>query len=227
MKRRELERYLCAHGAELLREGARQGVWAIGEAESERTLPSPATTRSRPAPCAASAKSSISPPLPAAEINVSPSRPVGQSLVMLTVRARRLLEVPQLGPKAVADILAVADPKLYLENSIELLGFRCRVSPPRRDGELVGMRQHGRGVVVVNGAASSRRAQPLTAQLMPPPRRAPRSRCRAERAAGLGGGRHRCLSLDGVFLRQRAREIVGVDADLARKGDREVPVAIE
>jgi len=36
VKRRELERHLRAHGAELLREGARPSVWAISEAESER-----------------------------------------------------------------------------------------------------------------------------------------------------------------------------------------------
>ena len=36
MKRRELERHLRAHGAELLREGARHSVWAIGGPQSER-----------------------------------------------------------------------------------------------------------------------------------------------------------------------------------------------
>ncbi len=36
MKRRELERHLRAYGAELLREGSRHSVWAIGGPESER-----------------------------------------------------------------------------------------------------------------------------------------------------------------------------------------------
>jgi mRNA interferase HicA len=36
VKRRDLERHLRAHGVELLREGARHSVWAIGGAESER-----------------------------------------------------------------------------------------------------------------------------------------------------------------------------------------------
>jgi len=130
---------------------------------------------------------------------------------MLTVRARRLLEVPQLGPKAVADILAVADSKLYLENSIELLGFRCRVLPlsgvtSTRDGELVGMRQHGRGVVVVNGAASSRRAQPLTAQLMPPPRRAPVQGVAQSARHGLeGADTVVCLSMASSYVNAPAR----------------------
>lgn len=36
MKRRDLERHLRAHGAELLREGANHSVWAIGGPDSER-----------------------------------------------------------------------------------------------------------------------------------------------------------------------------------------------
>lgn len=36
MKRRDLERHLRAHGAEVLREGARHSVWAIGGSESEQ-----------------------------------------------------------------------------------------------------------------------------------------------------------------------------------------------
>lgn len=36
MKRRDLERHLRAHGAEILREGARHSVWAIGDPENER-----------------------------------------------------------------------------------------------------------------------------------------------------------------------------------------------
>jgi hypothetical protein len=36
VKLRDLERHLRAHDAELLREGARHSVWAIGGPESER-----------------------------------------------------------------------------------------------------------------------------------------------------------------------------------------------
>jgi mRNA interferase HicA len=36
VKRRDLERHLRAHGAELLREGANHSVWAIGGPDSER-----------------------------------------------------------------------------------------------------------------------------------------------------------------------------------------------
>ena len=36
MKRRDLERHLRSHGAELVREGSRHSVWMIGGPESER-----------------------------------------------------------------------------------------------------------------------------------------------------------------------------------------------
>jgi mRNA interferase HicA len=36
VKRRDLERYLRSQDAELLREGARHSVWAIGGPDSER-----------------------------------------------------------------------------------------------------------------------------------------------------------------------------------------------
>lgn len=36
MKRHDLERHLRIHRAELLREGARHSVWAIGGADSDR-----------------------------------------------------------------------------------------------------------------------------------------------------------------------------------------------
>jgi mRNA interferase HicA len=36
LKRRDLERHLRAHGAEVLREGARHSVWGIGGSESEQ-----------------------------------------------------------------------------------------------------------------------------------------------------------------------------------------------
>jgi len=36
LRRRDLERHLRAHGAEVLREGARHSVWAIGGSESEQ-----------------------------------------------------------------------------------------------------------------------------------------------------------------------------------------------
>jgi mRNA interferase HicA len=36
VKRRELERHLRAHGAGLLREGARHSVWSIGGADTEQ-----------------------------------------------------------------------------------------------------------------------------------------------------------------------------------------------
>ncbi len=48
MKRRELERHLRSSGAELLREGARHSVWAIGGADSERIAAVPRHNEIKP-----------------------------------------------------------------------------------------------------------------------------------------------------------------------------------
>ena len=48
MKRRELERHLRSSGAELLREGARHSVWAIGGADSERIAAVPRHSEIKP-----------------------------------------------------------------------------------------------------------------------------------------------------------------------------------
>ncbi len=48
MKRREFERHLRSSGAELLREGARHSVWAIGGADSERIAAVPRHTEIKP-----------------------------------------------------------------------------------------------------------------------------------------------------------------------------------
>ena len=48
MKRRELERHLRSHGAELVREGARHSVWMIGAPDSERIAAVPRHNEIRP-----------------------------------------------------------------------------------------------------------------------------------------------------------------------------------
>ena len=47
LKLRELERHLRAQGAEMLREGARHSVWAIGSPESDRIAAVPRHTEIR------------------------------------------------------------------------------------------------------------------------------------------------------------------------------------
>ncbi len=58
---------------------------------------------------------------------------------------RQLLEIPQVGPTRVADIVAsLKDPSLRSEDSVELLGLpRARVIS-ERDQELAWMRHSGR-----------------------------------------------------------------------------------
>ena len=48
MKRRELERHLRSHGAELIREGGRHSVWMIGGPDSERIAAVPRHNEIRP-----------------------------------------------------------------------------------------------------------------------------------------------------------------------------------
>jgi hypothetical protein len=62
---------------------------------------------------------------------------------------RRLLEIPQVGPKAVADITALRDPRACSDDSIELLGVPQARVVCGRDGELVRMRQRGASIRVI------------------------------------------------------------------------------
>jgi hypothetical protein len=63
---------------------------------------------------------------------------------------RRLLEIPQVGPKAVADIsAALRDPRLCSGDSIELLGAPPARVVSGRDRELVRMRQSGASIRVI------------------------------------------------------------------------------
>jgi mRNA interferase HicA len=48
VKRRELERHLRSHGAELVREGSRHSVWMIGVPDSERIAAVPRHKEIRP-----------------------------------------------------------------------------------------------------------------------------------------------------------------------------------
>jgi mRNA interferase HicA len=48
VKRRELERHLRLHGAELVREGSRHSVWMIGGPDSERIAAVPRHNEIRP-----------------------------------------------------------------------------------------------------------------------------------------------------------------------------------
>jgi DNA-directed RNA polymerase sigma subunit (sigma70/sigma32) len=62
----------------------------------------------------------------------------------------RLLEIPQVGPKAVADISeALRDPRVGSDDSIELLGALAARVVSERDGELVRMRQSGASIRVI------------------------------------------------------------------------------
>lgn len=72
---------------------------------------------------------------------------VGQ---LRAVAEEQLLEIPQLGPKAVADVsAALADPRLRSEDSIELLGSPHAPVISERDQELVRMRQRGATIAAI------------------------------------------------------------------------------
>lgn len=72
---------------------------------------------------------------------------VGQ---LRAVAEEQLLEIPQLGPKAVADVCAaLADPRLRSEDSIELLGLPQAAVISERDQELVRMRQRGATIAAI------------------------------------------------------------------------------
>lgn len=63
---------------------------------------------------------------------------------------RRLLEIPQVGPRAVADISeALRDPRVCSDDSIELLGSLQARVVSERDRELVRMRQSGASIRVI------------------------------------------------------------------------------
>jgi len=62
----------------------------------------------------------------------------------------RLLEIPMIGPKAVADIAeALRDPAVYSTDPIEVLALPPARVISERDRELVQMRQQGAGVAVI------------------------------------------------------------------------------
>lgn len=72
---------------------------------------------------------------------------VGQ---LRAVAEEQLLEIPQLGPKAVADVsAALADPRLRSEDSIELLRLPQAPVISERDQELVRMRQRGATIAAI------------------------------------------------------------------------------
>ena len=62
----------------------------------------------------------------------------------------RLLEIPMIGPKAVADIAeALRDPAVCSTDPIEVLALPPARVISERDSELVRMRQQGAGVAVI------------------------------------------------------------------------------
>jgi hypothetical protein len=62
----------------------------------------------------------------------------------------RLLEIPMIGPKAVADIAeALRDPAVCSTDPIEVLALPPAGVISERDSELVQMRQQGAGVAVI------------------------------------------------------------------------------
>ena len=72
---------------------------------------------------------------------------VGQ---LRAVAEEQLLEIAQLGPKAVADVsAALADPRLRSEDSIELLRLPQAPVISERDQELVRMRQRGATIAAI------------------------------------------------------------------------------
>jgi hypothetical protein len=63
---------------------------------------------------------------------------------------RRLLKIPQVGPRAVVDISeALRDPRVCSDDSIELLGSPQARVVSQRDRELVRMRQSGASIRVI------------------------------------------------------------------------------
>lgn len=63
---------------------------------------------------------------------------------------KRLLEIPMVGPKAVADIAeALGDPSVCSTDSIEMLGLPPARLISERDSELVRMRQQGATIDVI------------------------------------------------------------------------------
>jgi DNA-directed RNA polymerase sigma subunit (sigma70/sigma32) len=63
---------------------------------------------------------------------------------------RRLLNIPQVGPKAVADVSeALRDPRVASDGSIELVGALAARVVSERDGQLVRMRQSGESIRVI------------------------------------------------------------------------------
>lgn len=62
----------------------------------------------------------------------------------------RLLEIPMIGPRAVADIAqALRDPAVCSTDPIEVLGLPPARAISERDSELLRMRQQGVGVTVI------------------------------------------------------------------------------
>lgn len=63
---------------------------------------------------------------------------------------KRLLEIPMVGPKAVADIAeALRDPSVCSTDSIEVLGLPPARVISERDSELVRMRRQGATIDVI------------------------------------------------------------------------------
>ena len=123
---------------------------------------------------------------------------VGQ---LRAVAEEQLLEIPQLGPKAVADVsAALADPRLRSEDSIELLGLPQAPVISERDQELVRMRQRGAAIAAIArrfGISPERAPDPGPRRLVMPglsrasggmPRSIARHRVLAPVAADRGSG---------------------------------------
>jgi DNA-directed RNA polymerase sigma subunit (sigma70/sigma32) len=69
---------------------------------------------------------------------------------LLAVSEKRLLEIPMIGPKAVADIAeAFRDPSVFPSDSIEVLGLAPARVISERDSELVRMRQQGGTIATI------------------------------------------------------------------------------
>lgn len=63
---------------------------------------------------------------------------------------KRLLGIPMIGPKALADIAeALGDPSVSATDSIEVLGLPPARVISERDAELVRMRQRGATIAVI------------------------------------------------------------------------------
>ena len=121
----------------------------------------------------------------------------------------QLLEIAQLGPKAVADVsAALADPRLRSEDSIELLGLPQAPVISERDQELVRMASEGQRSLRLRAGSGSRlsvcaRSWTATAgdgRPQPSQRRYASIHC-APSGAGAGSGRSRIAI--GCFTRSR------------------------